>query len=277
MTEYINFDSGLPLHIHHEVSETCHVDIHIHDKYEIFQALTDNIKYFVEGRSYILNKNDIVITSNNEIHRPTTIDSGPYGRRFIQFTPLIVQTYDDTPFSPLRIFENRKKGILNHLPLPTDALPFINEHFESIRTNLDTNTPRGQYAARLALTSLLMDLDNLFDDHAKVTSPSENMDPRIYPIRRYLDQHYTEAFNLDAISDFYHMDKYYLSHLFKENTGFTLLEYVQSKRMMLAKTLLDGDLTINEISQQCGYKDYSNFFKTFKKLLKMSPNQYRNR
>jgi AraC-like DNA-binding protein len=72
------------------------------------------------------------------------------------------------------------------------------------------------------------------------------------------------------------MDKYYMCHLFKKTTGFSLLEYVQSKRIQYAKILLHKGVNISEASRQCGFEEYSNFYKTFKKLVKLSPKQYRD-
>lgn len=275
MSNYVKYDSNMPLFYHQTTTDTCDVEIHIHDYYEIFQAQSDNIRYFVEGHAYDLKKNDLIVTTSKEIHRPTVTDQSPYGRRFIQFDPLLVPSYSDLSYQPLQMIENRPLGQHNHLSLPLHALSVIDQYFEGIHSALYNNGPRSLYEARLILTQLLMEIGSLFTSQKAVSRGGATMDPRIYTIRRYLDQHYQEKFNLEALSQTHLMDKYYLSHLFKEETGFTLLEYVQSKRIMMAKTLLKSPANIGQISRQCGYDDYTNFYKTFKKLIKMSPKDYR--
>lgn len=275
MKKYVEYDNNSSFSYHRALSDTCEVDIHIHDKYEIYQATSDNIRYFVEGSAYDLKAGDLIITSHKEIHRPITIDSNPYGRRFIQFDPLIIQTHIDIDYNPLYIFENRKLGHNNHIVVPCHALSVLNLHFDTIESALLNNSPKSQYESRITMTLLLMEISSLFDSTSSILDKDTLIDPRIYKIRKQLDNHYTESFDLDNLSKSHLIDKYYLSHLFKENTGFTLLEYVQSRRIMLAKSLLKGNQSITEISQQCGYDDYSNFFKTFKKLMKMSPKKYR--
>lgn len=275
MTDYTKYDSPNPFFQHKDISNTCDVDIHMHDHYEIFQALSDNILYYVEGHAYKLAKGDIVITSNKEIHRPTLYNEGPYARRFIQFQSTLIHSFIGIDYSPLQIFDNRQLGHHNHIPIPSHAISVIDDYFDTIESAFILNTPKSLYEGRLILVQFLMELDSLFVSHVSGKASFQSIDPRVYEIRQYLDQHYTDAFSLDALSQNHHIDKYYLSHLFKEHTGFTLLEYVQSKRMMLAKDLLSGDQNITEISQACGYEDYTNFYKTFKKFLKMSPKAYR--
>jgi AraC-like DNA-binding protein len=275
MKSYSEYNSNKPLSFYTSISDVCEVDIHIHDTYEIYQALSQNIRYFVEGEAYDLNEGDVMITSSREIHRPITVDEKPYARRFIQFDPAMIHTFPDIDYNPLHIFDNRKLGQSNHIVVPSQARSIVETYFATIEAAHISTSPRNHYEAWLALQSFLVELEILFEASHSTHDQTQVIDPRIYNVRKYLDQHYSEAFNLDDLSKHYLIDKYHLSRLFKESTGFTLLEYIQSKRIRYAKTLLLGDQTILEISQQCGYGDYTNFFKTFKKLAKMSPKHYR--
>lgn len=275
MSTYIKYDSHSLLTFHKAFSESCNVDIHIHDTYEIYQALTDNIRYFVEGSAYDLNKGDIIISSNSEIHRPMTVNHKLYGRRFVQFNPSLIQTFIDIDYNPLHIFEDRQLGQHNHLILPPQAESIVDTYFKTIESALINKEPRRLYECRMTLVKFLIELETLYEASVSIEDLPLLTDPRIYKIRQYLDLHFTEPFCLDELSKRHLIDKYHLSRLFKENTGFTLLEYIQSKRIKYAKTLLVSNRSILSISQQCGYGDYTNFFKTFKKLTKLSPKQYR--
>ncbi len=275
MDTYVKYNSNEPLSFYHAITHDCEVDIHLHDSYEIFQALSANIRYFVEGEAYDLNKGDIIITSSREIHRPITIDDSPYDRRFIQFDPSMIPTYSNTDYQPLHIFENRKLGQNNRILVPHHVTSVIDNFFETIHAATISQSPRNLYEGWLALQSFFVELELLFNASNTKQNPPQIIDQRIINIRQYLDKHFTEPFNLDDLSKKNLIDKYHLCHLFKESTGFTLLEYIQSKRIKQAKTLLIGKENISEISRACGYEDYTNFFKTFKKMTKMSPKQYR--
>ena len=89
------------------------------------------------------------------------------------------------------------------------------------------------------------------------------MDERIISIIQDLNHSYNLPFSLDELSKKYYMDKFYLCNLFKKNTGFSILEYIQSKRIQYAKQLIHQGISITEASRLCGFNDYSNFYKTF--------------
>lgn len=270
------FKHFAPLAFGHQTSEVCDVDIHLHDGYEIFQALSPNIRYFVEGNAYDMNTGDIMITTTKEIHRPITVDKGSYDRRFIHFAPEMLQLFGDLTYNPLSFFDERKPGIGNYLPIPGPSLAQVNHYFQIIETALKKNTNKSHFESRLSLYQLLLDLDGLYQKLDFQSQKQANTDPRIQEVRDYLDQHYTDKFDLDRLSKHHLIDKYYLSHLFKASTGFSLLEYVQSKRIQKAKILMTEALTISEISTLCGFEDYTNFYKTFKKLVHQSPKAYRD-
>lgn len=68
----------------------------------------------------------------------------------------------------------------------------------------------------------------------------------------------------------------YLSTLFKKETGSTLTEYVNRKRIEHALLLLNStDLQIQMIAQYCGIPDVNYFTKTFKKIVGKTPKEYR--
>ena len=55
-----------------------------------------------------------------------------------------------------------------------------------------------------------------------------------------------------------------------------MFEYVQSKRIQHAKLLIHQGVGIMDASRRCGFDEYSNFYKIFKKLVNMSPKQYKD-
>jgi len=70
----------------------------------------------------------------------------------------------------------------------------------------------------------------------------------------------------------------YLSTLFKKETGFTLTEYVNQKRIEHAVFLLNSsNLQIQMIAQYSGIADVNYFTKTFKKIIGITPKEYRDR
>ena len=47
------------------------------------------------------------------------------------------------------------------------------------------------------------------------------------------------------------------------------------RRVMLARQQMLGDASLNDIAYQCGFNDYSNFLRSFTKIIGVSPSKYR--
>ena len=86
----------------------------------------------------------------------------------------------------------------------------------------------------------------------------------------------TADLSLKAHAAFLNVNPSYLSTLFKKETGQTLTEYVNRKRVEHAIFLLNAtDMQVQTIAQYCGIPDVNYFTKTFKRLNGMTPKEYR--
>ncbi|MNC57806.1 Multiple antibiotic resistance protein MarA [compost metagenome] len=90
----------------------------------------------------------------------------------------------------------------------------------------------------------------------------------------YIDNHLHLALSLEGIAEELSVDKYYLSHLFKQQTGGTLYRYVLLKKITLAKQLLTAGNSVSDTCYLSGFNDYANFIRTFKNFTGHTPGQY---
>lgn len=89
---------------------------------------------------------------------------------------------------------------------------------------------------------------------------------------RYFDPY----FGVENIVHLTHFSHSYLCRIFKKQTGKTIVAYLNDRRMEQAESLLKNtDLTIVEIAQTVGYKEYTYFLMLFKKIHKTTALQYR--
>lgn len=260
----------------HLKSRGINIDIHLHDCYEIFIALSDNIVYFVEGRSYKLSPGDVIITNEKEIHRPIITDSGLYERVFIQFKPIIFAHLFSEAYNPLAIFENRPLGQNNKIPNCAYTESPVYNIFCEMEELFQIRSAKNMLITKTLLIKLLSELEEQYHKNAQTKGTVSASDERVDKIINELNMNFTKNFNLDEISRRHFMDKYYMCHLFKEKTGFSLLEYIQSKRIQQAKALISEGKGIMEAARLSGFDEYSNFYKTFTKLVKLSPRNYKN-
>ena len=93
---------------------------------------------------------------------------------------------------------------------------------------------------------------------------------------RYLDGNYRDRAVLKHFCQEYHYSLTYISRRFRQETEMTVLEYLQKVRVEKGCELLAGsDLRVSEVARAVGYEDAKFFHTVFKRMLKMSPGEYR--
>lgn len=117
----------------------------------------------------------------------------------------------------------------------------------------------------------------LYQQQSLAASAEEAKEERvIFSITRYIQQHLSEDISLRYLAEQFHMNPQYISQLFKNEIGVNFLAYLTSIRMEKAKSLLlTTAIPVTEIAEAVGFHDYRVFSKTFKKVEKMTPTQYR--
>ena len=135
-----------------------------------------------------------------------------------------------------------------------------------------------------AQTNNLDELEKYFSERsvecASAASLSKNGEenPIVQKARKFIDANLNDLPSLEGLADIMGVSPFYLSKLFKEQTGETYINYVTSARLEKAKKLLADDaLIIKEISAGVGYNDQNYFSKLFRQKYGETPSEYRQR
>lgn len=95
-------------------------------------------------------------------------------------------------------------------------------------------------------------------------------------VHEYIDQHFREPLTLQDLGDALHASPYYLSHVFKEASGYSPMQYLTRRRIGEAQNLLvETDLPIARIAEQVGYDTQNYFNLQFSKHVGMPPRKFR--
>lgn len=97
-------------------------------------------------------------------------------------------------------------------------------------------------------------------------------------IEQYVEQNYKSKISLDEIADELHVNRSYLSRFYKNKTGVNLFDEILKLRIESAKEyLLKTDMKTYEVSEAVGFEDAGYFSKMFKKIMGVSPKEFRKR
>lgn len=96
-------------------------------------------------------------------------------------------------------------------------------------------------------------------------------------IKQFIHEHYAEQIDLNALAAIVYLTPTYVSKLFKQETGYTITDYLTDVRLQHAKRLLTHQphLKVQEISEQVGYADVAYFHKLFKRTIGITPSQFK--
>ncbi len=247
---------------------------HFHTFYELCIMLCPNTTHFLEGKPYELQTFDIFGIPPNKLHRTHYPAGDPCKRLIIQFNlprtvpglgneyeQLLQLFHQEEPifrFEPeLRKNVYRKLNEIYLLGQKTDPMRdlIIHQKFIEFLTLLYLNQDQNQYSNVSGMSS---------------------MEKKIYSITSYIHAHYTEDLSLEFLAQKFYISSCYLSHQFKDVTGFTLTDYIQMTRVRNVQSLLVGSqIPITEASARCGFTSFSQFNRVFQKHIGMSPSQFR--
>jgi two-component system response regulator YesN len=133
----------------------------------------------------------------------------------------------------------------------------------------------GRLSLRLLRDEVARDLVRLSGMLAKLAQRDRNI---IRDIADYIERHYHEEISLRHISDRFFLSREYISRRFKQEFGENISDYIARTRIGKAKQLLlSPNLRIAQIAEIIGYQDEKYFSKVFKKMVGMSPNEYRKK
>lgn len=96
-------------------------------------------------------------------------------------------------------------------------------------------------------------------------------------VKRWIEEHYSEQAELSNLAGMVYLTPTYLSKLFKQETGMTITDYLIEIRIKRAKQLLadSSNLKIHEVGHEVGYPDPAYFNKLFKRMVGVTPNEYK--
>lgn len=96
-------------------------------------------------------------------------------------------------------------------------------------------------------------------------------------IRKYLDNNYRSAVSLDKIAEDLKLNKYYLSHVFKDEFGVSPIQYSMKRRIGEAQNLLmESSMPIGEIADELGFSSVCHLNSMFSQYVGMPPGKYRH-
>ncbi|MEJ6950443.1 helix-turn-helix domain-containing protein [Natronospora cellulosivora (SeqCode)] len=251
-------------------------NIHAHDSYELYYFISGDVTYYIEGQGYQIKSNDLLLINNKELHKPVFNSNEAYERIVVHFNPKYIKSLNYDKFSLLDCFENRKTGKSNLLDSKDVIGNKLDSKFKELIGYIVEDAPEAEIMIDTTFLQILLCVNKVYQKQ-KISVYNKNYDKKIMEIINYINNNLHKKITLKKLENKFYLSKYYLCHLFKKNTGFTVMQYITYKRILKAKEMLSTGKSCSETCNQLGFGDYSNFYKIFKKNVGISPIQFLNK
>ncbi|SKC89334.1 AraC family transcriptional regulator [Maledivibacter halophilus] len=249
------------------------LDEHYHNGYELIFITEGSSKFVINGSSYNFDKNSLVFINSLEKHKMFPIKT-PYSRYMI----IIDSDYlDNTIREPalLSIFKIRPKNFKHGFKIKDEHVELVKSLFDQLHCiYLEKKVFwHIKFISVLSIFTILIYRE--YTDYFPIVNIGKN-EQRVLKVQQYIDENFKSNITLDSIASKFFINKYYLSHSFKNITGFTVKQYILLKRIADAKNqLYYTDNNITNIALDCGFNSQSNFIRLFKKKEALTPLQFR--
>jgi AraC-like DNA-binding protein/mannose-6-phosphate isomerase-like protein (cupin superfamily) len=251
------------------------VGFHNHDFYEIYLFLSGTVTYIIEGKSYRLKPRDILIINNKELHKAFAEMGVPYERIVIWLNPDYMKSLNTDNTNLLGVFDSSLLNRHNLLRLDSEAIDYIYTIVDKLGVACKSNTFGSDILRESYIKELLVYLNRVYQiSIGNDLGLDFTYNEKISQVIHFINQNLGEDLSLETISAKFYMSKYHLLREFKKNTGYTMHRYITKKRLIMAKELLKDYRQVSDVCSKCGFGDYSNFIRTFRKEFGVSPKKY---
>lgn len=233
-------------------------DQHTHNIVELILFQNGQACYDVEGRSYPLYPNTLIITRPGDIHQVRLTGDATYERYTLLF--------DFKKHMPAQYL------LLENLP---DVMLLEAEHpivqiFHRMDIYYRQLDPE-EYSQVLELMAREIFYNLAIIAREKQAAEALPDHPLIRKVVTYIQENLTTPLDIEQICDALFISKSHLHHLFLEQMHITPKKYILTKRMMLAQTLLRSGEQPTDVYTQCGYSNYTTFFRCYKQFFGHTP------
>ena len=248
------------------------MEFHAHDFLELYYFLDGSVTYYIEDQVYDLCPGDLLIIPAGKMHRPVIANEhAAYERMVLWITPQYLQSID----SPAGDLQKNLQKVGEHgycVPFRGDETVFVTALLKKLLYMQKNDT-----APKFCAGAVELYLWTIFRSYGVIDTTHRNETQVIPQVIRYITEHFSEPLTLEDIAAEFFVSKSYLNRHFKAYTNSTVYAYIMALRLTHARRMLREGIPAVEAGRECGFSDYSTFYKAFKTQTGLSPQQFKSR
>lgn len=251
--------------------------VHYHECYEIVLYVQAGITAYVGGQCLSLQTHDLLIIAPWQIHKITYNNAETYSRFVMYLSPDCATRV----FSILKEPGNydllaRSQGLKVSLTLQEYSR--LNGLLRNMTYHKTQHSGIRAELLETYSTLILCELHYILNEHSiQEVEHGQHKRSIVEKALEYLNVHYNECISLEDLEKKLYLNSCYISRIFSQTMGMSLIQYLQFKRVLEAQRMLsDTSKPILEICYSCGFNNMQHFYRTFKCITTVTPKQFRD-
>ncbi|MCR5514875.1 MAG: AraC family transcriptional regulator [Lachnospira sp.] len=256
---------------HIKSSTSMDIPFHYHDFHKLILILSGHVKYYIEGFEYDLMPFDFVLVNRFSIHKPEiteTTDSIVYDRMILYLSDEFLSKYE------LLDSFNKAKELKSYVVRFSSGISAdLFNLFAAIEEDEKKQDKEylGRLSTRVDLMRALIDFNKACRSEDFGFKPEARYNRKVVDLIEYISNNLTQDLSIDLLADKFYMSKFHMMRTFKNETGYSIHQYISEKRILLARSYIMSGMPATTACLECGFKDYSSFSRAFKNQLGVLP------
>lgn len=245
------------------------LSIHIHNCCEVLLCVSGGKNFLIDDKVYDVNDGDLFIINQFEAHKITFDEHRKFCRYVMQVHPEFLYAHSSPSTNLAHCFYTRERGILHKITLTEKE----REAFIGFIHRLEKEESYGDDIIKdITATEILILINSAFISRTGMekTVGSEAIRKAI----GYINENFSRKLSLPEIAGNSYVSVNKLCRLFNKYCGTTVSKYIASRRITEAKKLLSSGKSVTDTAIMCGFEDYANFIRVFKKHVGITPGKY---
>lgn len=250
-------------------------ELHYHDHYEIFFSLSGNLRYTIEGQSFHLEVGSMLIIPPYEFHRLDEQMDGHAERIGLRFDAKILNELSVENCDLSMCFDKYSPKFKYLLQLSESQKRELYYLLQGLINEQDNQAFGKALAAKSLLTQFLIILNRTAIENEDIIDYSD--DPSSHLVRQvldYMELHYSEDISLEQLENKFFVSRHKITQQFTKLVGYPPYRYLLNLRLRNAQRLLKKGENPQQVATNCGFTDYSNFYRRFKTSYGCSPREF---
>ena len=244
------------------------VDFHYHEFHKLLLLHSGTGAYVADGKRYHLQPGDVVLIGSECVHKPEFARGVEYERSIYYIDPEFIEKHDGPNCDLSGVFFST-----DHVFRGT---PEVSHRLQRLSAELEKEMTEKNFGYELLTKGLLLRIlveiaRSRRSDSATSPQPSAPNNRRVAQILDYIDSHITEDLDIDSIAEAHFVSKFHMMRSFKAEVGEGMHSYINRRRLLLARELMNQGVGVTDACFHCGFKSYSSFARAYSRLFGCTP------